>query len=224
MKVVAIISEKGGAGKSVLAVSLAVAAEAHGLPTAIFDLDPRANSTVWADNRANKMPAVVPAQVARLPILLNQARQNDASLVIIDTPGNAESTAGKAADCADLILIPCRPFGPDLISIASSVNLAQASGKQFYVIINAAPAQGVETAEAKAAIAAAGVAVAPVILHNRKSFVSRFHEGLTALDIDPRGKAADEIRAFLLWVCDQLTLLPNKQVTEVATWPVNASL
>jgi hypothetical protein len=73
------------------------------------------------------------------------------------------------------------------------------------------------------AIAAAGVSVAPVILHYRKSFVSRFHEGLTALDIDPRGKAADETRAFLLWVCDQVTLLPNKRVTEVATWPVNAS-
>ena len=54
MKIIAIISEKGGAGKTTLAVNLAVAAEAHGLATAIFDLDPRANSTVWGDSRPNK--------------------------------------------------------------------------------------------------------------------------------------------------------------------------
>ena len=107
---------------------------------------------------------------------------------------------------------------------APCVSVVESALLPSVVVINAAPVQGVETAEAKAAIAAAGVAVAPVILHNRKSFVSRFHEGLTALDIDPKGKAADETRAFLLWVCDQVTLLPNKQVTEVATWPANASL
>ena len=46
-KTLAIVSEKGGAGKTILAVNLAVAAEARGLATAIFDLDPRANSAVW---------------------------------------------------------------------------------------------------------------------------------------------------------------------------------
>ena len=56
MKIIAIISEKGGAGKTTLAVNLAVAAEAHGLATAIFDLDPRANSTVWGDSRPTRFP------------------------------------------------------------------------------------------------------------------------------------------------------------------------
>jgi chromosome partitioning protein len=58
-KTVAIVSEKGGAGKTVIAVNLGVAAEALGLATAIFDLDPRANSTVWGDTRPEKIPAVV---------------------------------------------------------------------------------------------------------------------------------------------------------------------
>jgi chromosome partitioning protein len=215
MKVIAIISEKGGAGKTTLAVNLAVAAEAHGLATAIFDLDPRANSTVWGDNRESKIPAVVPAQAPRLAILLDQARGNDADLVIIDTAGNAESSAGQAAARADAILIPCRPFAPDLISVATSVKLAKASGKPFFVVINAAPVQGVETAEAVAAITAEGVEVAPVVLHSRKPFVSRFHEGLTALDIDPKGKAAAEMREFFLWLCDKVIMLPKPQITEL---------
>ena len=215
MKVIAIISEKGGAGKTTLAVTLAVAAEAHGLATVVFDLDPRANSTLWGDARESKIPAVVPAQAARLPLLFEQARANDADLVIIDTAGNQESVAAQAAAHADAILIPCRPFGPDLISIATSVKLGKASGKPFFVVINAAPVQGVETAEAVAAITGEGVEVAPVVLHNRKPFVSRFHEGLTALDIDPKGKAAAEMRDFFLWVCEKVILLPKEQVTEL---------
>ena len=162
-----------------------------------------------------EIPAVVPAQAARLPLLFEQARANDADLVIIDTAGNPESIAAQAAAHADAILIPCRPFGPDLISIATSVKLGKASGKPFFVVINAAPVQGVETAEAVAAITAEGVEVAPVVLHNRKPFVSRFHEGLTALDIDPKGKAAAEMRDFFLWVCEKVILLPKEQVTEL---------
>ena len=75
MKILAIVSEKGGAGKTTLAVNLAVAAEAHGLATAIFDLDPRANSTVWGDRRETKIPAVVPAQAPRLLKLIEGAEE-----------------------------------------------------------------------------------------------------------------------------------------------------
>jgi collagenase-like PrtC family protease len=56
-----------------------------------------------------------------------------------------------------VILIACRPFAPDLISIATSAKLAKASGKPFFVVINAAPVQGVETVEAVDAITKAGV-------------------------------------------------------------------
>ena len=214
-KILAVISEKGGAGKTTVCVNLAVAAEAHGLATVIFDLDPRANSTVWGDARESKIPAVVPAQAPRLPILLQQAEQNDADLVILDTPGNAPHLAAEAAKHADAILIPCQPSGPDLASIPTSVQIAQASGKPFFVIITAAPVQGVETAEAISAIQGQGVDVAPVILHRRKAFVSRYHEGLSALDIEPKGKAAAEMREFFLWVCEKVILLPSEQVTEL---------
>jgi chromosome partitioning protein len=206
MKVLAILSEKGGAGKTSIAVNLAVAAEARGLPTVIFDLDPRANSTAWGTIRAG-VPDVVAAQAAQLPALLAQARANGAALVILDTPGNAEGVAEKAAEAADALLIPCRPYGPDLISVASSAALARASGKPFFVVINAAPSLGVETAEAVTAIEAAGVAVAPVLLHSRKAFVSRFHEGLAALDVEPNGKAAAETLALLAWLGEQIGLV-----------------
>ena len=65
------------------------------------------------------------------------------------------------------------------------------------------------------AITKAGVKVCPVVLHSRKPFVSRFHEGLTALDIDPKGKAAAEMRELFLWACEKVLLLPSEKVTEL---------
>jgi chromosome partitioning protein len=213
-KVVAIISRKGGAGKTTLSTHLAVAAEAHGLATALFDLDPQASAAVWADHRGEQFPAVVPAQAPRLAALLAQARANEADLVILDTPPEADAIATEAAIQADMVLIPCRPSGLDLDAIGASVRIARNAGKPFFVVTNAAPVQGTEVQEMQAALAAAGVEAAPVILHHRKAFSARMQEGRTAQEIEPKGKAASEIKALLLWVCDKVGMLPSKQVTE----------
>jgi chromosome partitioning protein len=216
MKTLAIVSRKGGAGKTTIAVHLAVAAEAHGIATAIFDLDPQASAAVWSDHRGEKIPAVVPAQAPRLPALLAQARENDADLVIIDTPPEADAIAAEAAESADAILIPCRPYGFDLDAIGASVRLARAASKPAYVIINAAPFQGAEADEARAAISAAGVEVCPLVLYHRKPYASRIHEGRTAQEAEPKGKAAAEVRALLLWICEKVLLLPKSQITKIA--------
>jgi hypothetical protein len=84
MKTIAIISQKGGAGKTTVAVHLAVAAEQDGLNTALFDLDRQASASSWSDKRGKLSPAVVSAQAARLPSLLEQAVAQSADLVIID--------------------------------------------------------------------------------------------------------------------------------------------
>ena len=52
MKTVAILSQKGGAGKTTLALHLAAAAESAGLPSVVIDLDPQASAAGWKDSRA----------------------------------------------------------------------------------------------------------------------------------------------------------------------------
>jgi chromosome partitioning protein len=104
MKTIAIISQKGGAGKTTVAIHLAVAAEQNGLKTALFDLDPQASASSWSDKRGNPSPAVVFAQAARLPSLLEQAASQSADLVIIDSAPNADSASLAAARAVDLIL------------------------------------------------------------------------------------------------------------------------
>ena len=201
MKTVSILSRKGGAGKTTLAAHLAVAAESSGLSTAIFDLDPQASAAVWADARGDGIPAVVPAQAPRLRGLLDQAEKQGAGLVLIDTAPHADGIAADAAAVSDAILIPCRPSSFDLSAIGSTVRLAQSAGKPCHVIINAAPVQGGEVAETKAALEAAGVSVAPVTIYQRKAMSAWISAGRTALEGEPRGKAAEEIRNLFEWLC-----------------------
>jgi len=229
-RAIAIINEKGGVGKTIVTVNLGVAAEAHGLTTTIFDLDPRANSTVWGDARNPppeqgkeraapiRPPEVTPAQAARLPLLLQQARDQGADLILIDTPGGPGTGAEigeDAAEAADAILIPCCPAGPDLKTLARSIRVARRAGKPFFVVMTDAPHEGTETAETIASVSATGVEVCPVVLHTRKAFTRRFQEGLAAFDIEPKGKAAAEILELLVWICEKVIRLPNEQVTEV---------
>lgn len=204
MKVVVLSSRKGGAGKSTLSVHIAVAAEAHGLTTAVFDLDPQASAALWSDNRGEPTPAVVPAQAPRLRNLLQQALDGGADLVILDTPPHADGVAADAGALADVILIPCRPSAFDLDAIGASVRVAQASKRPCWVVINAAPTQGSEVGETRAALELAGVQVVPVTIHQRKAFSARAHEGRTAMEHEPGGKAAQEINAFLGWLLSNL--------------------
>jgi len=215
MKTLAIISRKGGAGKTTLAIHLAVAAEAAGVSTAIFDLDPQASAAVWADRREGKAPAVIPAQAPRLPALLAQARQQEAGLVILDTAPHDDGIASEAATHADAILIPCRPSSLDLDAIGASVRLARSTGRPAYVVINAAPAVGTETEEAAAALRVAGVTVCPSVIHQRKALASFIQEGSSAAESEPKGKATAEIGELFLWLSEQVSLQGSNRVTKI---------
>ena len=85
MKTIAIVSQKGGAGKTTLALHIATAAEAAGLPAAIIDLDPQASAAGWGDSRQGEAPVVVALPHTRLPQGLQAATDGGAELVVIDT-------------------------------------------------------------------------------------------------------------------------------------------
>ena len=212
MKTLAIISQKGGAGKTTTAIHLAVAAEAQGLKAALFDLDPQASASSWADKRQSSTPAVVSAQAARLPNLLEQAAAQSADLVIIDSAPNADAASLAAARAADLILIPCRPAAFDLNAIGTTLNLAAVAGKPAYVVLNAVPHLGKVGEEARNALLSGGVQVVPVMLHQLVAFSHAVNDGRTAQELDERSKAAMEVNALFNWVMKQAnvqTRLPS---------------
>ena len=71
MKTISFISQKGGVGKTTLAIHLAVAFAADGLNVAILDLDPQASAAEWKDFREEEMPGVIAIPSSRLPKVLD---------------------------------------------------------------------------------------------------------------------------------------------------------
>lgn len=193
MKTIALISQKGGTGKTTIAVHLAVAAEQHGKSTVIVDLDPQASATSWKDLRHADTPAVISAQATRLPQVLKTAEAHGAKLAILDTAPHSETAALAAARQADLILIPCRPAILDLKAIGLTVDLVKLAGKQAYVVFNAVPPRGSLVQEAIAAIQRYGLAVLPATLTHRSVFMHALTDGLVAQEFEPKGKAANEV-------------------------------
>ncbi len=206
MKTIAIISQKGGAGKTTVSIHLAVAAEERGLKTAIFDLDPQASAATWADKRTKEAPAVVSAQASRLPGLLEQAAAQQADLVIIDSAPNADAASLAAARAADIILIPCRPAAFDLNAIGTTLALASVAGKPAFVLLNAVPPQGRVGEEARQALIGGGVAVADPVLHQLVAFSHAVNDGRSAQELDAKSKAATEISALFDWIMQQANM------------------
>ena len=210
MKIISVVCQKGGAGKTTIATNLAVLAERSGLPTVLLDLDPQATAAKWGDKRGDNPPDVIAAQAGRLPRLLDDARRQEASLAIIDTAPAADTAALEATKAADLVLVPCQPSDFDLGAVGATVRLAeQVAGKTCFVVMNAVPPTSRITEEAVAALSGAGVRVAPVRLVRRLDDVNGLPAGQSAIEWHPQGKAAQETTALWEWTSQQVGL-PTK--------------
>src|SRR5271170_8073404 len=109
MFTISLIGQKGGVGKTTIALGLAVAAVRAGHAAAIVDLDPQASAAKWKDRRADDNPAVVSAQASRLKQVIDSARTGGVDFLFIDTAGRKDNSALDAARMSDLVLIPTRP-------------------------------------------------------------------------------------------------------------------
>jgi chromosome partitioning protein len=216
MKTIAIISQKGGAGKTTLSVHLATAAALAGHNAAIIDLDPQGTAASWGDRRKADTPEVVSGQAARLSILMEAARANGADFLILDTAPNADQTALRAAQSADAVLIPCRAATFDLEAIKATLTLSQLAQKPAFVVLNAIPPRSGVGREAAEGLTAQGAQVAPVMLSQRAAFTHGVIDGRTAQEFEPAGKAAEEVASLYAWLCGIVDMSTCGQARKVA--------
>jgi chromosome partitioning protein len=215
MKTLAIVSQKGGVGKTTIAVHIAVAAANAGYSVAIIDLDPQATAAQWADwrNAGNSVgegdpnPAVVAAPHARLAPTLKEAEKMGVDLVILDSPPAADSAAVAAAKIADLVLIPTRASAFDLHAIKTTAELVRVAQKPSAVLLNAVPARANSLIEEVATVIhSLNLNIAPVCLVDRAALRHAVINGQTAGEFEPLGKAADEVQKLYTWVCGRLDM------------------
>ncbi len=208
MHIVAIISRKGGAGKTNVAVHLAACAECKGLRTGVVDLDPQATATKWGARRAGSGllvgVEVVSAQAFSLPKLLAEARGVGAGLMLLDTAPHADAMAVDAARAADFVLIPCRPAIADLEAIPASADIARLASKPFAVVLNAVGAQGTRADEARSELERLGLLVAPAEIGHRVAFGDAMIPGQGVTEYRPGSAAAQEIEGLFDWLLSHL--------------------
>lgn len=201
MRKVAVINRKGGAGKSTVALHLAVAASLAGKNTAVIDIDPQASSARWSDRRETDLPVVISAQAARLQKELARVRDLGGDLVIIDTAPHSDSAALEAARASDMVIIPCRPAILDIEALASTTELLEVARTPFVVLLNAVAAFGSDAASARDLLESLGIEVAPVQFGNRVAFSRALVSGQTAQEFEPGGKAALEAEQLRMYAC-----------------------
>jgi chromosome partitioning protein len=215
MITIAIVSQKGGVGKTTLAVHLAAIAGAVGLVPCLIDTDPQATAAAWGDWRGGADPEVLTAPPARLIKTIADAEGLGAQVIIIDTPPHADAAAREAVKAADLVLIPCRPRAFDLHAVKTTADLVSFAGKSAFVVFNAAPARGSALlAEATAIIDKLGLKTAPITIAERAAYHRSTASGKVASEIEPAGKAAEEIAALWAWISKQVNVPTRKPVNK----------
>jgi chromosome partitioning protein len=202
MKIVGMLSRKGGSGKTTLAVHLAVLAQQANRRTLLVDLDPQRSAADWWRARAADTPQLVETEPGSLRDVLDAARAAGVELAVVDTQPSAQLDAALVAGLSDLILVPTRPAILDLRAILGTINVVKGAARRALIVLNACPpprgvGEATLTGDARRAVAAFGMPVAPGAIVNRVTFSSALLTGLTAGEAEPEGKAAKEMRA--LW-------------------------
>lgn len=161
---IAIYNEKGGAGKTTVAVAVAVSMN---LP--MLDLDPQGTATHWLSQRESA---------------LTKAKKGDTTWVADCPPGITPAIASTLAAC-DLVLIPVRASFPDLVTLPATIKFLKANTSAKLAFIGSdIDRRTNDEAMLRETLAAHGVPVAGIFAH-RASYRRAGIAGKLASEVDP---------------------------------------
>jgi chromosome partitioning protein len=206
MKVIAFMGQKGGTGKTTLAVHTAVLASQEDPRVVLIDTDPQQSSTTWGGSRQAESPIVATAAASQLDEVLAAARSEDVQMAFVDSAPHAAPSASDVARLADFVVIPTRASALDLAAAENTVRIVQAAGKPFGFVLNAIDQKVAEVMEALDFLQSNyGGAVAPYRVANRIAYSRSIASGrgVTEFDVGD-GKAHAEIKLLWKWIKEHL--------------------
>jgi len=211
MKVLTMLAQKGGTGKTTLAIHLAALVSESFNKVVIADTDPQASAMVWRQRRTHATPEVFAYTAASLQDEIPRLKAAGTDLLIIDTPPHSTADATITAGMADFIIIPSRPAILDLSAIGDSVSIANEVGTSGAILLNCCPppTRFGETAivqEAREALAVYNMPVMPIAVSQRAAFSHALIDGRAVTEFEKNGKAASEVGVMWEWIKKELNI------------------
>lgn len=201
-RVITVAQQKGGAGKTTLAIQLGTAAAREGRSVAMLDIDPQASLFAWFGERRRRggdgEGGLVVQGLSGWRVASEVRRfRNEFDLVVIDSPPHAETEARTAVREADLVLVPCQPHALDLWAVAPTLELAEREKSPALLVLNRVPPRGRSADAVRDEIGRRGWPATPTGLGNRQAFPAAVALGLGAVEAAPRSPAAGEAEAVM---------------------------
>lgn len=210
-KVIAVVQQKGGSGKTTLAANLAVACLRRGMRVALLDTDPQGSLGRWFMTRRERlggMPGPGPEgggpESGGLEFSTSSAwgvsyecekLRKTADLVIVDTPPKVDADLRPALREADLVLVPVASSHVDLWATDGVLDLAARERKSAWLVLNRTRAGTRLADEVAAAAAELTAGVAEARLANRVVYAETLGQGLGAVEAGHRA-AREEVGAL----------------------------
>ena len=208
MKVLALVSRKGGSGKTSVAACLAVAAAQAGLRVAAIDLDPQKSLSAWGKRREARDITHHTAKPEGFEDLISRIRDAGVTdFVVVDSAGVADTGAALAARRADLTMVPVKPTQLDIDAAAETVATLRSLGSKFAIVLTQVPTgQAIERARDAARVIVKLGRTSPHFVTYRMPYIDAIGLGLGATDHDPKSKAAQEINELWNWTSKEIGL------------------
>jgi len=214
MHTIVLATQKGGTGKSTLAIGLAVAAMQSGHLVRMIETDRQGTVGNWRRRRAHAEPVVETITSAGdLERRLHVFDRSGVALTVIDTAGGLNPMTTAAIRSADLCLIPARPSLLDIEATAPTLSNIRAFDRPFAFVLNQTPlrSQRTDAAEnllddAATALDLSGLVAQPYITM-RNDHQDALGRGLAVTEHAPTGRSAEEMRALWQWVERRLRAL-----------------
>lgn len=200
-KILTIAQQKGGVGKTTLAIHLSVAWMVAGRRVALLDIDPQASLSMWHQLRRAQLGTL--GAEPHLSSLAgwrvgNEAERlaRDYDVVLIDSPPHAETEARLAVRAAARVVIPVQPSILDLWATRATLDLAKAEGTPAMIVLNRVPPRSLAGEDVASEAHKLGVPVASSSIGNRVALSAAVQSGYGISEWDRTSQAGQEIAAL----------------------------